>query len=397
MDPKGKAICVLPWNHLATHPDGHVSLCCRVNFPANAGFSEDKNRQRLNLSNDRISAIRNSFSFQEARAEMIDGKMPLACQGCENEEKAGIRSKRNAENENFEKSFMGILANPQIKTEDGIEFLELRLGNKCNLKCRTCNPNSSSSWVNDYKAVSEKLSFLTRYTEPSTDWIDSAKFWDDLLEHSQNLRVVYINGGEPALIERHWSFLENLIQKGWAQKVRLTYNSNITVISPRAFEIWNQFKSVHMSASIDDIGERNSYLRPPSKWSVIERNLLRLKESKVHLAITQTISAMNIYYYPEFREWSDRIGIYAEPNFVFDPPFLSVGALPLVIRQKIFDRIHSSIRGEDLAKFEHWCLGEEKPDLWTQFKQYTEELDRVRGESFSRTFEEFHKLTMQHC
>lgn len=386
------AICVLPWNHLATHPDGHVSLCCRVNYPANAGFAETASRERLSLSRASVDATRNSDSFKQARRQMLSGEMPLACKGCADEEVKGVRSKRLLENANFPETYRAILENGKIEVDRKIEFVELRLGNKCNLKCRTCNPNSSSGWKKDYKLLSDSLSFVTNYDEPNTDWIDSKEFWSELLEHSSSLKIIYINGGEPALIDQHWAFLESLSQGEWSKNVRLTYNSNITIIPEKAFEIWPKFRSVHMSASIDDIGVRNGYLRPPSKWDTIEKNILRLKNSGVHLAITQTISAMNIFYYPEFRQWSDEIGVYAEPNFVFDPPFLAVQALPLEVRKDVFHQIQSSIRAEDSERFRHWCLGPDRPDLWIQFQKYTKKLDEIRGEKFSEVFPELYQL-----
>ena len=42
-----KSFCPLPWNHLATHPDGQVSLCCEaetIDGVSNAHFTVSQTR-----------------------------------------------------------------------------------------------------------------------------------------------------------------------------------------------------------------------------------------------------------------------------------------------------------------------------------------------------------------
>ena len=92
-----------------------------------------------------------------------------------------------------------------------LRFVELRLGNLCNVRCRTCNPASSSQWRNDYRKIEATLDFVTKYGNIDKDeykWPEEDAFWDDLFESAPNLELVYINGGEPTLIKKHWEYLE---------------------------------------------------------------------------------------------------------------------------------------------------------------------------------------------
>ena len=74
-----------------------------------------------------------------------------------------------------------------------LEFVELRLGNVCNVKCVTCNPASSSKWVPDYKILSNKLNYITDYScLPKSTWHDKKEFWDDLFDKTQNVKTFYI-------------------------------------------------------------------------------------------------------------------------------------------------------------------------------------------------------------
>jgi hypothetical protein len=76
--------CVLPWIHLATHPNGEVSLCCEVDNSSNGLAHNNKlnQKKRLNLNENSIENILNSDSFKDVRLKMLDGKIPDACKGC---------------------------------------------------------------------------------------------------------------------------------------------------------------------------------------------------------------------------------------------------------------------------------------------------------------------------
>jgi hypothetical protein len=77
---------------------------------------------------------------------MLSGITPPACSVCEKNENIGVDSKRQYEREMFssftsEKAQSITDENGYIKEGDlNFEFIELRLGNVCNVACRTCNP-----------------------------------------------------------------------------------------------------------------------------------------------------------------------------------------------------------------------------------------------------------------
>ena len=152
--------CPLPWQHLATHPHGGVTTCCI------SDHTDGLNRARnfkgeydefLSLNNQTIEQHMNSDYYKEVRKQMLNNEMPKACMRCYNEEDNGIRSKRDHEKSVFPQNSANWASG--ITREDGsidmdLRFVELRLGNVCNVRCRTCNPASSSKWLDDYRAVS---------------------------------------------------------------------------------------------------------------------------------------------------------------------------------------------------------------------------------------------------
>ena len=149
--------CVLPWIHLATHPHGGTSLCCVTDFKDGAGMSKD-GENYYNLNKNTITEHMNSEVFKNTRLSVLKDEIPSPCKRCYIEEKKGITSKRVIENKNYSNFTIGDakkITNIDGSIDPKLEFVELRLGNVCNVKCVTCYPASSSKWVPDYKILSK--------------------------------------------------------------------------------------------------------------------------------------------------------------------------------------------------------------------------------------------------
>lgn len=374
--------CPLPWMHLATHPEGKATLCCVSDHTNNISAARTNNKV-LNLNNNKVIDIVNSDSYIKVRQEMRNGIKPTSCTRCYDEEKTIIKSKRQLELERFGTEYTDI--NGVI--EPNLKFLELRLGNLCNVKCRTCNPASSTQWVPEYKQLQTELSFVTRYDKIDMLWTQSEIFWNDLLDCSENVELIYINGGEPTLVEKHWNYLERLIERGLHRQVKLWYSINMTNLSDKLLDIWRQFKKVEVHCSIDDLSDRNSYIRYGTKWSDVETNLHKLKENSwIQSSVTQTVSWMNIYYVPEFYQYFNNLGFHVQSNLVYDPSFYSIAILPQSLKVKL------EIVLTDYKHLLEHTSSNENIQLFNQGIQYNNWLDSNRQESFKKIFPEWNNL-----
>ena len=392
--------CSLPWIHLATHPDGGVTLCC-ISDHTNA-MSRSKNFEPLqykSLNNDSINDVINSDYFKQTRLEMLKGIVPEACKRCFEEEKHGVRSKRIEENEKF--LFTDDLARA-ITAEDGtipvnFKFVELRLGNLCNLKCRTCNPVSSTQWIKPHMEMKKDLSFITDYeTKINSNWTENDSFWQDLFEHSKDLELIYINGGEPTLVEKHWVYLEELIKRGYNKKITLWYNINMTQIPDKLIDLWQQFKKVQLTCSIDDLYERNDYLRTGSSWSVIEDNLEKVRKIPwLNTSVCQTISWLNVYYVDEFVSYMNNKGLHTHLNFVYDPKFLSVQVLPSELKDIIIKN-STNLSSWQLNSISSQFVNENNLNLFAKGIQYNEWLDKRSLTNFNEVFPEWSKILYEY-
>jgi pyruvate-formate lyase-activating enzyme len=391
-------LCVLPFTHLATHPNGNVSLCCvsdHVNCASHAKFTDGRFQNLLSLNNNSLDEIFNCDLFKKTRLEMLEGKEPYPCRRCYEEESKGIMSKRVRENAQYLDSAQDIIAKTK---EDGtltpeFTFIELRLGNICNLKCRTCNPVSSSKWVVEYKKLNEDLTFVTDYSKVGTGvWFEDDAFWEELAKHSSRLETVYVNGGEPTMVEKHFNFLYRLIDLGLNKQVKLWYSINLTNLPERLLDLWKQFKAVDVYVSIDDLKERNEYIRTGSKWDEVLNNLNELRKTEFNLSICQTVSIYNIFYIDEFFNYMKDIPIHI--NWCYDPDFLQPWILPQNVKDIILEKINNC---EYMAPNNKDNIREtlKKPSdekLLQQFKEYNNKLDEYRQTKFADVFPELAKL-----
>lgn len=327
-----KTLCVLPFTHLATHPNGLVSPCCVANYENGVCFSRT-NKKVLNLSDNTIDQIMNSDSFTEIRRKMLNDERPVECIGCYKDEDNGIESKRQRENSRFtvEEYFLQ-------KEKFPLKFVELRLGNVCNIKCLTCNPMSSSKWIEDVKKLPElqKMDHYN-YSDFTSKWFRNKEWYEQLLNHCDSLEEIYINGGEPTLIKEHFYFLEKLIELGVSKNISLLYNINVTLLPEKFLELLREFKHVKIQLSVDDIGERNYYIRYPSEWHTITDHISVIRKETFDISITQTLSILNICNIGNFFKFFHDIPV--EVNMVYSPNFLHVSNLHENLKSLATDQI----------------------------------------------------------
>ena len=375
--------CPLPWTHLATHPEGKSTLCCVSDHKNNMSAARTHGKVLNFNDGKKVIEIMNSDYYVKVRQQMKEGIKPGACLRCYVEEESLITSKRELELARFGRDFIdnnGVI-------EPNLKFIELRLGNLCNVRCRTCNPASSSQWVTEYQQLEVDLQFVTHYDKIDTFWTQSDKFWDDLLDSSKQVELIYINGGEPTLVEKHWHYLERLIERGLHKQVKLWYSINMTNVPDKLLEIWKQFKEVEVHCSIDDIGDRNSYIRKGTRWEDVETNLKKLQDNPwLKFSVTQTVSWMNIYYVKEFKEYFDTLGIQTQSNLVYDPKFYSISILP----EQFKERLRERLEGFDYL-LEH-VSSDINIDLFKRGLEFNDYLDNNRNESFETIFPEWYNI-----
>jgi len=403
-----KTFCPLPWIHLGTHPHGGVTPCCISDMTAGKNRARnytDNGDEFFNLNDHNINTHMNSDYFKEIRREMLNDVEPKACKRCYDEERKGIESKRIFESKVY--SYFNSDYASRLTGEDGsipmdLRFVELRLGNVCNIRCRTCNPASSSRWVKDYKEIVDSLDFVNdgyAWLDHKHDfqWPEDENFYNDLYKSAPNMEVLYINGGEPTLIKAHWKYLRKLVDSGRSKNIILWYNINMTNLPNEAITLWKEFKEARICPSIDDLGDRNTYIRYPTKWEDVEENLQAVMHPQLTTRITQTVSAYSYAYLDEFLEWAP---VPVDMNFVYDPDYLSPAVIPPVVRYEIHEKYRKTMGnnhhlGTLLSMYDNNDWDETK---WEHFCRYNDELDKIRKheQGWREVFPELVELLEKH-
>ena len=134
--------CVLPWISLETSPIGTVRPCCLADDEI-----VDNSGNKFELTTANLGDVQNSEYMKKLRSQFLNQERPQTCRKCWNEERAGRTSKRMHTLDRLKH----IIRDDEVWTEDAkpLVFLDLKLGNICNLKCRICGSWSSSSFATE--------------------------------------------------------------------------------------------------------------------------------------------------------------------------------------------------------------------------------------------------------
>ena len=324
--------CPLPWSHISIKGNGVYRLCCHSHVSKTGGILKNDAGKPFHISHSDWKTVINSKTMKSIRKHMLKGKWPEECIRCKREYKSNMTSRNTYERNTLaslieSKNYPSYQKAKEQTNKDGsishknfpFSFLDIRFGNLCNLKCIMCGPTDSSQWYNDhyklwgnhFRDSGEKVTLVpdkkgNMVTERNIyNWSDDPHLWKQIEKHFQNFRRIYIVGGEPLLIKKHYDFLEKCVEKGVAKKLTLEYNSNITWIPEKAWDIWKHFKKVIMGISLDGIGKVNDFIRYPSKWNKIERNLklFNKAEGNFIIHVTTTVSVLNIWHLPEILKY----------------------------------------------------------------------------------------------
>jgi radical SAM protein with 4Fe4S-binding SPASM domain len=401
-DKVSKSFCIMPWTHLHTWPSGKVFPCCLA----------DSNKPVGDLSENTLEEIWNSPDLKKIRTELINGDKPEVCSRCYMQEDMGTPSFRISSNNQWSHHIDKAI---ETTSEDGtdnnfkLNYWDFRFSNICNLKCRMCGPELSSSWYDD------QIKFYGSSSTPRALIHTNDKSLEDIMIYVDrfinDVEEIYFAGGEPFIMEEHYRILEKLIAAG-NTKCRIRYNTNFTSLKFKKWdliELWKPFikdniDNVRVFASLDAIGTAAEYSRKGTKWKNVEDNIKTLHENGMNVWTSTTVSIFNIFELPKFVDKMYELGIPMDKmqmnNVLTFPDYYNINILPNVLKEKVvklfkehYDTIqqneHSShIKNyyDVIEKYLYSETGRPVSIIYDDFKRHTEIKDKGRQESFINTF-----------
>ena len=420
--------CTIPFVSLVVNTDGAIRPCCMIKGQYHQLKKTDGTKYTIK---DNLNDAWNSDEMRRMRMAMINGEKLEGCNVCYLQESSGRTSNRQysngewvtklTEQEITNRIDQAIVNGGEI--DYSIAYLDLRLGNLCNLKCRMCSPFNSSQIAKEhldleqrdpaYKVVwaSSFGNFNPNFNDIQ-EWFDRDVLWDQIIDMIPKLKKVYMTGGEPTLINNNFKFMQECINRG-RRDMLLFFNTNCTNVNKKFINLISQFGRVNINASIDGVGAVNEYIRAPSNWELISKNVETLaRMPNVNLGVTPTVQVYNIFNLIDTLKWVDDLNKKYNKHIFVDflinvhPKHLSVSILPDDIRHRV---------AADLIDYKNTYFNKYTPELtvnsvngiigllqqdravdWQEqinkFKTYTNSLDKERGQSLYNISKELTEL-----
>jgi MoaA/NifB/PqqE/SkfB family radical SAM enzyme len=341
--------------------------------------------------------------MQSLRQEFLKGQQPKTCRKCWAVEDAGGTSKRVHTLNRLK--HMGITP---TWTEDAkpLMFLDLKLGNICNLKCRICGSWSSSQFAAEelkFAASNKKESFHYQMLKAGAWPRENSQFWTELNQSLSDIRYLEFTGGEPFLIQEHFDLLKTLVDRGIAGQVEIHYNTNGTQYPEHAESIWRHFRHVEIAFSIDDVGKRFEYQRTNAVWEEVCANVelfkaMRARNTNISLQVCCTVNVFNVLYLADVANWIAQQDFdFVYWNMLHDAPWLSIAQLPATSKMHIAEHLKDQIFSTEFQQeikniIEFMNLGTSTRFDTSELKKNIKQLDLRRAESLIQVAPELAKV-----
>lgn len=406
---QNQSFCGAPWMHTHTWPDGRVFPCCMANYDATVGHLNEEKQ---------FIKIWNGEQYKQLRQDMLDGvSRPDICSRCYVQEKHFGKSLRTQLTERYWEEVKQQVAETDA---EGVAPLKLhywdyRFNNFCNLSCRTCGPDLSSSWYNDHIA---RYGTVPTYAKTKFVVFDAGKegsVHEELIEEQiKNVKEIYFAGGEPVIMPEHLDVIERLVAVGKTDIV-IRYSTNLTTLSYKGTDfskIWPKFKEVMLFVSLDEIGERAEYWRNGTNWERLAANMKQVVAiSKQHLnfkvGYAPTISIFNVHRLDAYMQYLieenlvDNRSMFAY-NVLQGPMEFNIKAAPPPLKEMArasLDRLeglvgHWDRHRADINSVRNWL--EETPDnaeeLYFTAAKNIAEIDKIRKQSLKEVAPELYEI-----
>jgi hypothetical protein len=323
--------------------------------------------------------------MEDLRAKFRDGQRPRECSNCWAEEDAGKTSKRMNSIYKMRKT----LENWTPNSEPTLQFIDFKLGNVCNLKCRICGSWSSSKWAQEELDYGDNP--VARKNLKEGGWPKKhPKFFEDVKDDLADAKYFEFTGGEPFMIKNHFKILEYCVEKGYASSQDIHYNTNGTQLPSREiFDLWRHFKRVEIAFSIDDVGEQFEYQRYGANWKEVNYNLNQFKiyqPDNMEFQICSTINIFNIFSLAKLNLWVRQFGPkFFYVNTCFEPEVFNIQTLPKQIKNIVNSRYNTLKDFSGTLRYMN-SADRDSTDIRNERKRRILQTDNYRKENFGQVF-----------
>lgn len=381
------AWCPIPFNAISLNPNGSLTRCMMSNTPMT---------EQSDYSNW------DNAKFKNLRTNMLAGTWDhKGCYSCKMPERNGLESQRQKWLKNQVKKFPdGAYDNPSV-TGNPIRHLFLNFGNICNFKCRMCSPNFSNALLPEFKHM-QKMNVSRQYSESFAinntsqfkninSAIDFLDYYHDQLD---DLRTIWITGGEPLLDDTLYDVCDVLTSFGRPEEISIVITTNGSKLDIDKLAELSHFKRIEIDISLDAVGDRFEYMRSNGlvTWEQISKTVLDVYEFKKDNpwlvmslnASYQLYNADNIYDFIKFAApISDmNLRVLTGPRYYqlahASDSIKNEARAQIKRALKDFSSILTDRHRGRLSDINKMIDRDRNEDYWQEFVQVTNEVDEYR-------------------
>jgi len=310
--------CPMPWTGLMYNFDGQVKNCIRSAGPL--GNIKDQPIEQILVNNNQVR-----------QQQIVDQQPVETCHTCYDLE----RGKKGFDHISDRVFYIRELKNIPMETYQINNFdlrtIDVRWSNLCNFACVYCSSEFSSRWSDELKI---------RHAVPSDQQLTDFKNY--IYDHADQLRHVYLAGGEPLLMKENLTLLEKL-----NPSANIRINTNLSKVDTRVFDAVCKFKNVHWTVSVETIAEEFEYIRHGGSWVDFLDNLAIIKQLNHKISFNMLHFMLNYNSIFDCVDFLKQLGFHNN-SFVIGallkPEYLNIRHLPQgvlhSVKSKLQDRIN---------------------------------------------------------
>lgn len=367
---------------------GSLRFCCTTldNLKSNKG-------NRLHVNNDSLYKAWNCNDIKEARLKMMRGETVSACKKCNEQEARGYKSMRRAVN--METNFANTNADGSVNVKP--IAMELHFGNLCNLKCKMCGQQYSnqigkelleigkedSTFIDWITKESGNVNIWTNNLSVEYKWFQNYKVMNKLFEYiAKHIEKLVVIGGEPTVIPEFWELFSYLDERGKLDKMDITLTTNLTTINPKMTDWLPKLKKWTIWASVDGVGARTEYIRYPSNFQKVCKNLefyKNLLRENDTIVLSPAIQLLNIDHLDDILKWwiqfsdgspdAGQFGVSWLAQ-VWYPTICNYDILPSKYKKSVAEKLERSLDVfqpyKDIARYYETQIENLRKDVYTE-------------------------------
>lgn len=362
--PNQNIFCNSPWYELHVYWDGSLGFCCAESHK----IYKTEDFQKYNINSMTIKEWYNSQPMKDIRLAMFGDKRNSICRRCYIEEDFGSTSRRHKANQKsviftktaFKESFTQSphllhfehSKNTQGETELMPVDIHIDLGNHCNLACKMCNQEASSTIASQLLKWGDKdaRQFI------GTDWTRNEYVWNRVINEIasiKNLKNIHFMGGETIITKRFEDFVDRMIEIGRTD-LNFSFVTNGTIFNHSLMKKLSKFNRVGIEISVETWDERNAYIRQGTDQKKLKENIELYKKysdnSQISITLRSAVSLLSVGNYPSLLRYCFDNKLMIKSLLLYRPSHLDIRILPKEIKNNYLEKYKTLM--QDLNLFD---------------------------------------------